>query len=385
MRQRLELGRGGPEPVPAASRGISPAIYFITFALLFATNVATGVAFLFTSEIAGVVNGRSDVVIAAYEDRIVQLRLEVDRLYSRQYAQAGDINLQLQDLSAQQALLIEQHQYVKALAAKAVELGLSTPAPVADHADADLAGAISVSGGGQVADIAQATAAVDSMMEESREALVGISSAAEAQTKAIAAEFDRLGLKLDLPASTTIGVGGPLLPAREGPDATGLADDANAAMAALVRFKAARGAIEGAPVHMPITENFRYSSGFGNRTDPFTGGKAFHAGMDFAAPSGTMVLAAGAGTVVFVGERSGYGKVVEIDHGNGIMTRYAHLSAWIAVEGQKVQSGTPIAKVGSTGRSTGPHLHFEVRKSGDAVNPNGFLDAGKRMLAILGA
>nr|WP_246204453.1 M23 family metallopeptidase [Devosia marina] len=134
---------------------------------------------------------------------------------------------------------------------------------------------------------------------------------------------------------------------------------------------------------MPIVGNFRQSSGYGNRKDPFTGGRAFHSGLDFAAPTGTTVLSAGKGVVIFAGLRSGYGKVVEVAHGNGLVTRYAHLSAFLSQKGQRVQTGTPIAKVGSTGRSTGPHLHFEVHRADKSVDPKPFLDTGKRILAML--
>jgi murein DD-endopeptidase MepM/ murein hydrolase activator NlpD len=129
----------------------------------------------------------------------------------------------------------------------------------------------------------------------------------------------------------------------------------------------------------------RMSSGYGNRKDPFTRRKAFHAGVDFPAPSGTTVLSAGAGTVVFAGQKSGYGNVVEVSHGGGLITRYAHLSAFLVKEGQAVSTGTPIARVGSTGRSTGPHLHFEVRRKDGAVDPAGYLAVGKRLRQYLGA
>jgi murein DD-endopeptidase MepM/ murein hydrolase activator NlpD len=123
----------------------------------------------------------------------------------------------------------------------------------------------------------------------------------------------------------------------------------------------------------------RISSGYGNRRDPFTGGKAFHAGIDFPAPRGTAVLAAGEGEVTFVGQMSGYGNVVEITHGGGLVTRYGHLSAFLVKEGQLVKTGTPIAKVGSTGRSTGPHLHFEVRREDKTMDPMKFLAVGQRL------
>ncbi len=96
-----------------------------------------------------------------------------------------------------------------------------------------------------------------------------------------------------------------------------------------------------------------------------------------------MVRSAGAGKVTFVGQRAGYGKLVEVTHGNGLVTRYGHLSAYIATLGETVETGTPIAKVGSTGRSTGPHLHFEVRKGNVAIDPKPYIDAGRRLMALI--
>ncbi len=117
------------------------------------------------------------------------------------------------------------------------------------------------------------------------------------------------------------------------------------------------------------------SSGFGYRSDPFTGGAAFHAGLDFRGPVGAPIYAAAAGTVSFVGVKHGYGNCVEVSHGNGLMTRYAHMSRTGARVGEKVDSGAEIGKIGSTGRSTGPHLHFEVRINDRPVNPRPFLEA----------
>jgi murein DD-endopeptidase MepM/ murein hydrolase activator NlpD len=176
-----------------------------------------------------------------------------------------------------------------------------------------------------------------------------------------------------------------LLPAQEVPDAASLADDANAVMEALARYKSARSAIGPAPIHRPLAVEARRSSNFGNRSDPFTGGKAFHAGIDFAAPRGSTVLSAGRGKVVFASRRSGYGNLVEIDHGGGLISRYAHLSAFLVKAGQTVETGTPIARVGSTGRSTGPHLHFEIRRKDVATDPTAFLEAGKRLRRFIGS
>ncbi|SEM37823.1 Murein DD-endopeptidase MepM and murein hydrolase activator NlpD, contain LysM domain [Luteibacter sp. UNCMF331Sha3.1] len=121
------------------------------------------------------------------------------------------------------------------------------------------------------------------------------------------------------------------------------------------------------PTGMPV--NGYISSYFGGRPDPFSGHAARHTGIDIAAPKGTPVTAVAEGMVTFAGQRSGYGDVVEIDHGNGYMTRYAHNSAIVATPGQRVRVGDVIAKAGSTGRSTGSHVHFEVWFHDRVVNP----------------
>ena len=117
------------------------------------------------------------------------------------------------------------------------------------------------------------------------------------------------------------------------------------------------------------------SSSYGVRTDPIDGGAAFHPGLDFKGPIGAPIYAAATGEVSFAGQRQGYGNCVEISHGHGLITRYAHMSRIIAHPGQMVVAGTPIGAIGSTGRSTGPHLHFEVRVNDRPVNPRLFLEA----------
>jgi murein DD-endopeptidase MepM/ murein hydrolase activator NlpD len=117
------------------------------------------------------------------------------------------------------------------------------------------------------------------------------------------------------------------------------------------------------------------SSRFGWRKDPITGENAFHHGIDLAAKQGTVVRAAMPGHVLFAGYRGTYGNAIELDHGQGVTTFYAHNQENLVEPGDTVQAGTPIAQVGSTGRSTGPHLHFELRKDGQAVDPLRFLTA----------
>jgi murein DD-endopeptidase MepM/ murein hydrolase activator NlpD len=116
------------------------------------------------------------------------------------------------------------------------------------------------------------------------------------------------------------------------------------------------------------------TSGFGRRTDPFRGGLAHHLGIDFDANTGDPVLSAAGGVVSYAGIKSGYGNVVEVDHGNGYSTLYGHNSKLIVRAGDIVRAGQQLAKAGSTGRSTGPHVHFEVHVNGRPVNPRKFLD-----------
>jgi murein DD-endopeptidase MepM/ murein hydrolase activator NlpD len=124
---------------------------------------------------------------------------------------------------------------------------------------------------------------------------------------------------------------------------------------------------------LPPIENINYTSNFGYRIDPFNGHSTFHEGVDFAAESGTPINAAASGKVIYADVHPAYGKCVEIDHGNGLVTRYAHGSELLVKEGDLVVRGQRISRVGSTGRSTGPHLHFEVRLNGVAQNPGRFL------------
>lgn len=126
------------------------------------------------------------------------------------------------------------------------------------------------------------------------------------------------------------------------------------------------------PSREPIADSY-ITSGFGRRVDPIVGGSQFHKGIDFEADVGDPVLAVADGVVSFSGPRAGYGNTIEIDHGNGYVTRYAHNSHLERRVGELIRAGQEVAKAGSTGRSTGAHVHLEVWKNGQAVNPRNFL------------
>lgn len=131
--------------------------------------------------------------------------------------------------------------------------------------------------------------------------------------------------------------------------------------------------VEGRPIHWGWL-----SSQYGYRTDPFTGKRAWHSGVDLAGKEGSDVVAVAAGVVTWAGPRYGYGNLVEIDHGNGLVTRYAHCKAVKVKVGQVVQKAQVVGLMGSTGRSTGPHVHFEVRKDGRTTDPRPYIARADR-------
>lgn len=147
----------------------------------------------------------------------------------------------------------------------------------------------------------------------------------------------------------------------------------------LARMAVLERALDGIPQVVPATAQ-SITSGFGYRRDPFNGRAAMHAGIDFKGPIGSPIFAAAEGRVTFAGWRGGYGKAVEVTHPNGLMTRYAHLSRIDVRPGQLVAAGATLGGLGSTGRSTGPHLHFEVRINERAVNPRPFLETAPDVL-----
>lgn len=167
--------------------------------------------------------------------------------------------------------------------------------------------------------------------------------------------------------------GGPFLPLSTNAD--GSLDQRFARLgASLARMSALEQGLTRLPQTLPASMDY-ISSGFGYRSDPFTHSGSFHPGLDFRGPYGAPIYAAARGTVSFVGQRSGYGNCVEVTHGDGLVTRYAHMSAFRTHAGVQVNAGEQIGAIGSTGRSTGPHLHFEVRINDRPVNPRPFLEA----------
>lgn len=211
-------------------------------------------------------------------------------------------------------------------------------------------------------------------------ALVGqATSAAQARYQGATALIRQLGLD---PARfvrvTNIAMGGPLEPAPNADPAAPQMRDLFQAWNRLAQLGQAAAAI---PARMPAT-NFSYTSAFGVRYDPFNGATAMHAGVDMAGAVGEPIVAAAEGVVTRAGWMGGYGNLIEIDHGRGMSTRYGHLSRIQVRVGDRVAIGDQIGKMGSTGRSTGSHLHFEVRVDGAAVDPMPYLRAVPAIAAV---
>ncbi|MDO9223683.1 MAG: peptidoglycan DD-metalloendopeptidase family protein [Caulobacter sp.] len=195
--------------------------------------------------------------------------------------------------------------------------------------------------------------------------------------------FRLAGLNPDSYAARGGALGGPLIEARD-PRALAAVLDVDESFAQRIQrassnmsdMRSMAVAARGLPFFRP-TSAAAQSSSYGVRLDPFTRRPAFHSGLDFPGSNFTPIYSTAPGVVSFTGVRSGYGNTVEVDHGNGFKTRYAHLAGYTVSVGQRVTVGQRIASMGSTGRSTGPHLHYEVWVNGRAQNPNRYLKAGE--------
>lgn len=346
----------------------------------------------------------------AYEDRISALRAQVDRITSRQLLDQQLMESKVAELLDRQDKLTRRHGRMEPVVARAEahpgNLPLTPPVPAAKpdlRAGLDSKGfsAIKANAAAMPAPILAFWAAPQIPASESAadgadrlflsinrslhsietEQLARIRSLTEdawETTGEIAEALQTAGLKVDAGYGDT-DTGGPLV----APEESLLFDtEVQELDEALDRLEAIRGEARKLPIANPAPGR-SISSSFGNRRDPILGTRAHHSGMDFRAPVGTRIHAAGPGTVTFAGWNGGYGRMVEIDHGDGLTTRYAHMKSVSVKAGQKVTTGDIVGRVGSSGRSTGPHLHYEVRKDGGALDPLRFLKAGKKVAQYL--
>jgi murein DD-endopeptidase MepM/ murein hydrolase activator NlpD len=351
-----------------------------------------------------------------YEDRISALRAQVDRITSRQLLDQQVVEDKVEKLLEQQMALTTRQGKMGDVLERAESSGLdadfSDTDKSATDADSEHTDASPVSSfkalidrkqadlgdlktrslafaddGGNVADRAdklfsKVTHSLKDIEHQQLSHIQNLTADASERTQNIAQILENTGFKLpDNTADATpdadddSAIGGPYV----APETADQFENSLTGLdLALDQFERVRKFARKLPFANPAPGK-QITSLFGNRIDPFFGKLAMHAGIDFREKPGTNVNATGAGVVTYAGPAGGYGIMVEIDHGNGITTRYGHLSKVLVKKGDKVKEGDLIALSGSTGRSTGPHLHYEVRRNNQAVDPLRFLNAGLKL------
>jgi len=227
---------------------------------------------------------------------------------------------------------------------------------------------------------------IDRMSGSETALLVGVDREVSTRIADLQTILRRVGVdSSNLEQEAAGGVGGPYIPIQS-VRIDGIADSTfTSAYVGASAHEKELNALFAALNHVPLTtpvhgSQFEITSDFGARVDPFTRRLAFHPGLDFGGPWGAVVGSTAPGTVVFAGSRGGYGNMVEIDHGYGFRTRYGHLSAILVRVGVKVAKGSPVGKLGSTGRSTGPHVHYEVLHADAPQDPSRYIEAGRHVL-----
>jgi hypothetical protein len=326
-----------------------------------------------------------------YELQLADLHRQMDALVSRQLVERELLNNQVAELVDRQGELIERQQLLTGLATDALAAGIDVlpmlaPLPRANplrspETEGGIGGPIdpvttdATNVGPQAAvSHSDALAAVemtaDWVAETQLDALAILADAINDRTDELASLLRQLGYS---PAGD--GVGGPFVPAFG-------AEEIDLVTGDLAELEQLQAFARELPLARPLAQ-LQVTSGFGRRLDPFLGESAIHTGVDFRASSGTSVMATGPGIVTEADVSGGYGKMVEIDHGNGITTRYAHLSSILVDVGDQVTTGTVIGRAGSTGRSTGPHLHYEIRRNDTPFDPMPHLRTGPQIVDLL--
>jgi murein DD-endopeptidase MepM/ murein hydrolase activator NlpD len=379
---------------------------------------------VFRDDLIGAAIARQARMQHAYEDRISALRAQVDRITSRQLLDQQLMETKVTELLERQSRLSERHgrlgpilERASALEGGAADTTDEPPLPEArPDRRADAGAAASGAQAPSASLFAYASASTspfplwsgrdsrqpqlseadraDKLFVEINQSLRSIESeqinrittladdAYETADK-IAEVLADAGLTLETDSAKTA-MGGPFLAAGSGAAGNATAFDTkveelDSALDTLDRVKREARSL---PIANPAPGR-SISSTFGVRKDPIVGMPAMHSGMDFRAPSGYPARTTAAGVVVRAGWTGGYGRMVEVDHGNGLSTRYAHLSRITVSEGQSLPLGAIVGEVGSSGRSTGPHLHYEVRRNGRAVDPLRFVKIGKKLEQLL--
>ena len=384
---------------------VGGCLTFLTLYLL-----ATGYLF-FRDDILRASITRQAHIQFAYEDRIAALRAEIDRLASRQLLNQQAIDAKLEQLLTRQSDLDERQDVIAVLGQALGRAGIALPEP-ARPTEAErksdkpiTTGSIVPLRAGQfpasdfaalrpsydgnddtTRNLPQFDAVEQSVRElaERQVAFVGsVAGEVERRTGRISAVLKTLGQPVPAGVSgEESGVGGPFVPLSADMDSESFRDSVTSLTAELDRLAKVRDVALRLPLSKPV-RNASITSGFGTRIDPFLGRPALHTGIDFRAATGHPIRATAGGKVIAAEYNSGYGNMVEIDHGGGITTRFGHMSRILVTVGQSVSKGTIIGKAGSTGRATGPHVHYEIRKRGQAIDPMRYIRAGIELSSLL--
>jgi murein DD-endopeptidase MepM/ murein hydrolase activator NlpD len=387
---------------------LGPVAFWVvvgTLVIMAGWSLTTATYFAFREDVLTRLIARQTEMQYGYEDRIADLRAQVDRLSSRQLLDQEQYEQKLDDVLRRQARLEQRAAALNGLPDAGVTGSIggaarkdpprgAKPSPINDTGPAIMPAErrasllLSPRQGeaqpGLEAALARLQASLDRVEARQSAALNSVEASYGTRASRMRSVLAELGVK-PAPIATgsrVAGIGGPFVPAR--PPAHADAFELQLYHAAITRIEVDRlsRTLASVPVRKPIMGEIDLSSGFGVRVDPFGHGAAMHTGLDFRGEPGDPVRATANGTVKTAGWSGGYGNMVEIDHGNGLSTRYGHLSAIEARAGQVVKVGQIIGRIGSTGRSTGPHLHYETRVNGEAVDPQKFLRAGARLAAV---
>jgi murein DD-endopeptidase MepM/ murein hydrolase activator NlpD len=367
-------------------------------------SAGTATYFAFRDDLLTRLISRQADMQYAYEDRITELRAQIDRLTSRQLLDQEQVEQRIETLVRRQQTLDSRAQALSALpdlaptgsvkpAAKPQfrqdTQGTPKPSPISDTVDDDAkqpwsdrgprGARLDIRSPGMNAVLSRVEESLERIEQRQAKALAALeeSIASKAQrTRGILTELGVDLTKVAGPSGKSF-LGGPLIPIKG--DVLAFERQLSRIQDARAHLERLNKAVQGVPVRKPLAGDVDMTSGFGVRMDPFIRAPAMHSGLDFRASTGEPVRATAGGKVSSAGWQGGYGKMVEIDHGNGFTTRYGHLSEILVEEDQAIKPGQIIGRVGSTGRSTGPHLHYETRIDGDAVDPHKFLRAGMRL------
>src|SRR5215469_14672713 len=373
------IGRGAAYTLAHAGKQVrlGPVAFWIavgTVVIMAVWSITSATYLAFRYDVLRTLISRQAEQQFAYEDRIAELRAQIDRTTSRQLLDQEQFEQKLDDLMRRQSLLESR--------ASALGGGTdpATTGSIRPGAKPNRESAVGSQRGdrGRQSSIGTALgrAALDRVEHRQALAVSQMQDRYENRARAIRSTLAQLGLRAQPTAPAS---GGPFVPIK-------LASEDGAFGRALSRVNLARADANAlsttllkVPLRKPVAGDIDESSPFGIRMDPFVHEAAMHTGIDFRGDTGDPIRATAAGSVTIAGSSGGYGKMVEIDHGNGLVTRYGHLSEIDVAVGDTVHAGDIVGRLGSTGRSTGPHLHYEVRVKGEAVDPQKFLDAGERL------